>query len=203
MARADALLDHSGAALVHLARGRACRAARLGRARPTRGHRRRGARGIRRSRPRAQDCALWDALTRRASPSSGSGTARRPAAIGTSSCCATPRALRDGGFAAAITRRCCTTCRRSSRCRRFTVRALRDDAFEKVRRLLKTGGNDSRFGLSEDERDRFLAIPSLVGDTLLFVPYPNDRIVAAEPGDRAPEAPVVGGRRPAPARDVP
>ena len=62
------------------------------------------------------------------------------------------------------------------------LRALRDNGFEPVRRLLKTSVGDMRSGaMSGTPSRRFAAYATLVADTLAFIPFPAEVFAASDP----------------------
>jgi hypothetical protein len=130
-------------------------------------------------RPRA--CALWEGLTK-------SEPAEFAAWYGAGHCLERDRTVvRDGRSVSGWSFRSGyhTSLRRYQRAFELNpavLGALRDDAFERVRRLLWTSGTDIRIGTSAPPgRQTFLSFPSIDRDTLAFVPFPADKINAADP----------------------
>ena len=126
-------------------------------------------------------CARWEALTR-------ADTLDFAAWYGAAQCLARdPLVLRDArspsgwrfrtSYRAALERY-----RRAFSLHPAVLRALRDNAFEATRRLLKTSVGDVRGGVpAPPDTGMFSAYATLVNDTLAFIPFPSGAFVADDP----------------------
>ncbi len=126
-------------------------------------------------------CARWDALTRQwpfdfeAWYGAGDCLTRDRIVIPDASSTSGFR-FRTGAHSALL------RYRKAFELRPAVLHALRNDQFEKLRRLLWTSGVDVRTGFASGTlRRRFLAVPSWENDTLAFVPFPEAQFASADP----------------------